>query len=68
MIENLLESLNLLLLQHPHLLGVMRFLFWFKSWLLLGIFGFFVYLVYAENRLMAQRKAALKRKNGVFIA
>ncbi len=51
MIESLLENLNILLLQHPNLLGAMRFLFWLKSWLILSVFSIFVLLVYTNGRL-----------------
>lgn len=49
MIENLLDSLNVLLLQHPHLLQVMHTLFWIKYWLLLGIVGVFIYLAFTDD-------------------
>ena len=68
MLENFLDTLNVLLLQHPHLLGVMRFLFWFKSWLLLGVFSVFVFLVYTEQRLLGKRKLLKRQTQGVFIA
>jgi hypothetical protein len=68
MLENFLDTLNVLLLQHPHLLGVMHFLFWFKSWLLLGVFSVFVYLVYTEQRLPGKRKLLKRQTQGVFIA
>jgi len=68
MLENLLDTLNVLLLQHPHLLEVMRFLFWFKSWLILGVFSVFVYLVYMEDRLQGKRKVLKRQARGVFIA
>lgn len=68
MIEDLLTSLNVLLLQHPHLLGVMRTLFWVKNWLLLGIFGMFVYLAYREGYQAAGKKPAERRTEDIFIA
>ncbi|QSA98364.1 hypothetical protein [Methylococcus sp. EFPC2] len=49
MIESLLDTINLFLLQHPHLLHVMHTLFWIKYWLLLAIVGLFVYLVYTND-------------------
>lgn len=68
MIENLLETLNTLLLQHPDLLGVMRWLFWFKSWLLVGVFSVFVFLVYTQQPLSGKRKNHKRQTQGVFIA
>ena len=68
MIENLLETLNTLLLQHPDLLGVMRWLFWFKSWLLVGVFSVFVFLVYTQQMPSGKRKNPKRQTQGVFIA
>ncbi len=68
MLENLLDTLNVLLLQHPHLLEAMRFLFWFKSWLIVGVFSVFVCLVYMEQRLLGKRKPLKRQTQGVFIA
>ena len=68
MLVNLLDTLNVLLLQHPHLLEVMRFLFWFKSWLILGVFSIFVYLVYTDGCLSGKRKVLKRQTQGVFIA
>ena len=68
MIENLLESLNILLLQHPHLIGVMRILFWAKSLLLVGVFCVFVYFVYSDDQVSGKKKAAKREPEGVFIA
>ncbi len=70
MIEDLLQSLNMLLLQHPHLLHVMHTLFWFKYWILVGIFWGFVYLVYTENKLIASgtRKRSKSETETAFIA
>ena len=68
MLENLLDTLNVLLLQHPHLLEAMRFLFWFKSWLILCVFSVFVCLVYMEQRLRGKRKTLKRQTQGVFIA
>jgi hypothetical protein len=71
MFENLFDSLNLLLLQHPHVLHVMRTLFWVKYWLLLGIVGVFVYLVYTDqdNKITPKNNGTPKPAPGsVFIA
>lgn len=70
MIENLLDSLNLLLLQHPHVLHVMHTLFWIKYWLLLGIVGIFIYLVYSDGDHMIASKtgAADPATESIFIA
>jgi hypothetical protein len=68
MLENLLETLNVLLLQHPNLLGAMRFLFWLKSWLILAVFGIFVCLVYLDGHPLAKQKLSKPQKQGVFIA
>jgi hypothetical protein len=68
MLENLFETLNVLLLQHPDLLGVMRFLFWFKSWLIVGVFSIFVYLVYTDGHPLGKKKLSKCQKQGVFIA
>jgi hypothetical protein len=68
MLENLLDSLNRLLSQHPHLLDAMRFLFVFKCWLLLGVFLLFVYLVYADGQALPKKKPAKPAPKGVFIA
>lgn len=46
MIENLADFINAMLLQHPHLLRLMRTLFWVKYWALTGIMGVFIGLVY----------------------
>lgn len=51
MIEDLFAPLNALILQHPHVLQVMRTLFWFKSYLLLALFGCFVYLACTDRQL-----------------
>jgi hypothetical protein len=68
MLENLLNTLNVLLLQHPDLLGVMRFLFWFKSWLILGVFSVFVFLVYTDGCLPEKKKLLKRQTQGIFIA
>ncbi len=70
MIQNLLESLNALLLQHPHLLHLMYTLFWIKHWLLMGIMAAFIYFVYTDDRQgLSQKSKMLKpAPRDVFIA
>ncbi len=70
MIEELLEHLNMLLLQHPHLLHVMHILFWVKYWLLVGIFWGFVYVVYKEDKMINSgvRKRIKSKTETSFIA
>lgn len=68
MLENLLVNLNALLVQHPDLLGFMRFLFWLKSWLLLCVFSIFVYLVYTDGRLSVEKKLNKQSTQGIFKA
>jgi hypothetical protein len=70
MFDDPLASLNTLLLQHPHLLQVMHTLFWFKSYLLLAIYGIFVYLAFTDRQLNAvQSRGSRKAKpRGVLIA
>jgi hypothetical protein len=68
MFGNLLENLNSLLLSHPNLLAVMRFLFWFKSWLLLSVFGIFVLLVYREGRLTNKKAPIPAAQEDTFLA
>jgi len=68
MIENLLDSLNLLLSQHPRLLDAMRFLFAIKCWLLLGVFSVFVCLAYADDQAKPRKKPARPKSEGIFIA
>jgi hypothetical protein len=68
MLENLLNTLNVLLLQHPNLLGAMRFLFWLKSWLIVAVFGIFVCLVYMDGQALGKQKLSKRQKQGVFIA
>jgi hypothetical protein len=70
MIENLLDSLNALLLQHTHLLHLMHVLFWIRYWILMAIMGVFIYLVYTDARqdLAGKRAAAKPAPGGIFIA
>jgi len=70
MIENLLESLNALLLQHPHLVHLMHTLFWIKHWILMGIMGVFIYLIYTdEQQALSRKRTTLKpAPGGIFIA
>ena len=68
MIESLLVNLNTLLMQHPNLLGAMRFLFWMKSWLLLAVFGVFVMLVYLDRCVYGKDKHFKRKAQGVFLA
>jgi hypothetical protein len=68
MLENLLVTLNALLVQHPDLLGFMRYLFWLKSWLLLCVFSIFVYLVYMDGRLSEVKKLIKQSIQGNFKA
>lgn len=70
MMQNLLESLNALLLHHPHLLHLMRIFFWIKHWILMGIMGVFIYLIYTDDRQpLPQRRKMLKpASDDVFVA
>jgi hypothetical protein len=70
MIEHLLDSLNAMLSHHPHLLHLMRLLFWAKSWILFGIFARFVYLVWKEQDVgkKAGQGPAKAQPASVFIA
>lgn len=71
MIEDLFASLNALLGQHSHLLHAMRILFWIKSYLLLGIYGVFVYLAFTDPELNAVhqlRNEPKARSKGVLVA
>jgi hypothetical protein len=60
MLENLLDSLNALLLQHPPLIQLLHLLFWVKYWLLTVIMSVFVCLVYSENTVELSDEAAAK--------
>jgi hypothetical protein len=62
MIEDLMHSLNGMLLQHPDLLHVMYVLFWIKYWILTAIMGVFLYLVYFRNQQYPLRKTASDNK------
>ncbi|NJD07147.1 MAG: hypothetical protein FIA97_11730 [Methylococcaceae bacterium] len=71
MIEDLFASLNALLGQHSHLLHTMQILFWIKSYLLLGIYGIFVYLAFTDpelNSVHHPRNEPKARSKGVLVA
>lgn len=70
MIEDILYSINTLLLHHPHLLRVMHVLFWVKYWILTGLMGVFVFLAYAEDykRSEEKRQTAESKSAGRFLA
>lgn len=70
MLEELVYSINAFLVHHPHLLRVMHLLFWVKYWILMGLIGVFVYLVYSEDHRRAEekRQAAEAKSPGRFLA
>lgn len=70
MIENLVDQINAALLLHPHLLHLMHTLFWVKYWMLMGIMGVFIYLVYSEDKQQERRKQspAQQEAEHIFIA
>jgi len=70
MIENLVDYINATLLLHPHLLQLMHTLFWVKYWLLMGLMGVFIYLVYSEDKQENMRKQSAARREAehIFIA
>jgi hypothetical protein len=43
------DNINAFIMHDPALLALVQFLFWVKYWILLGIAGIFVFLVYAED-------------------
>ena len=53
MIENLVDSINLLLAQHPNMLHLMFKLFWLKYWILMGLMARFIYLAYSGSKPQA---------------
>lgn len=50
MLGNLFEQMNLYLLSHPAMLAKLDFLFRLKCWLLILLMGYFLYLIYQEER------------------
>ncbi|QXP93392.1 hypothetical protein [Methylococcus capsulatus] len=49
MIENFFAEFNAYLLGHPVLLAKLKFLFWLKYWILIGLMAVFIYLLYKER-------------------
>jgi hypothetical protein len=70
MIENLVDQINAALVLHPHLLQLMHTLFWVKYWILMGLIGVFLYLVYSEDVQEERRKRTVTRQEAkhIFIA
>jgi hypothetical protein len=52
----LFDTLNAWLIHHPALLAQLRWLFWFKSMALFALMGWFLWLVYTEERQPPKRR------------
>ncbi|QXP84894.1 hypothetical protein ABZN20_10985 [Methylococcus sp. ANG] len=49
MFENFFAEFNAYLLGHPAFLAKLKFLFWLKYWILIGLMAVFIYLLYKER-------------------
>ncbi len=63
---NILDKINNYLFHHPAMLDQLEFAFRLKFWLLLGLFAFFIVLLYLSNRQEAEQKTSIK--DGKFLA
>ncbi|MGX2039121.1 hypothetical protein ACWJKU_03160 [Methylocaldum sp. MU1018] len=61
MFENWFSHMNAFVLSHPHWIAKLDFLLRLKCGLLTALMGFFVYLIYSEQR-KEQKKLADKPK------
>lgn len=45
----MLDRINAFFLHNPSLLAQVKFIIWLKYWILLGIAGFYIFLVYIDG-------------------
>ena len=66
MFENFFRQFNAYLLGHPAFLAKLKLLFWIKSWALMLLMGFFLYLIFREQGFRRLEAPPPPRQRGTY--